>query len=166
MERVKRGVDPRAPALHSSPVTVDARALRTHIYDWILARGVPPTSGEIGAALRTDAAEIRRALRELKIGKTVLVSPDSGEIWMAGPFSAVETPYHVLGSRVRWFANCAWDMFGVATLANESVRIETRCTDCSEPIELRVDPGRMPSEAGVVHFLVPARRWYEDIGFT
>jgi hypothetical protein len=28
------------------------------------------------------------------------------------------------------------------------------------------DPSTAPTEDAVVHFLVPARRWYDDIGFT
>jgi len=87
---------------------------------------------------------------------------------MAGPFAAAETPYRVIGRHIQWFANCAWDMLGVAVIANERVRIEARCTDCGEPMKLVVDPSEPPTdvESSVVHFLVPARRWYDDIGFT
>jgi hypothetical protein len=144
----------------------DDTALRIHVYNWILERGNPPTCAQIATAFDTTPDKIRRALRKLGIGKTVLVHPDTGEIWMAGPFSAVETSYRVLGARARWFANCAWDMLGVAALAKESVRIEARCTDCAAPIPLSVDPGRTPTDAGLVHFLVPAGHWYDDIGFT
>ena len=86
---------------------------------------------------------------------------------MAGPFAAAESPYRVVGSNVRWWANCAWDMFGVAMIANEKVRIDTSCADCRAPMTLHADPARPPSDDGVVvHFLVPARHWYEDIAFT
>jgi hypothetical protein len=145
---------------------LDARILRTHIYDWIFAYGSPPTSRELAASFGVTQTDVKRALGSLRIGKTVLVAPSTGEIWMAGPFSAVETPYQVYGARTRWFANCAWDMLGVAILANEPVRVETRCTDCAAPMTLHVDPSRAPTDGCVVHFLVPARRWYEDIGFT
>jgi hypothetical protein len=112
--------------------------------------------------------DAQRALAELKVGKTLLVHPETGEIWMAGPFSALETPYRVFGHGAQWFANCAWDMLGVAVIVNEPVRIEARCSDCGEPMSFQVDPARgsvRPNDA-VVHFLLPARRWYEDIGFT
>jgi hypothetical protein len=144
----------------------DDRALRVRIYEWILERGSPPTSTELAGSLDATPEEIRRALAALKIGKTVLLAPRTGEIWMAGPFSAVETPYAVRGARTRWFANCAWDMLGVAVLANEPVHIETQCTDCKAPISLSAEPDRPPTDPSVVHFLVPARRWYDDIGFT
>jgi hypothetical protein len=57
-------------------------------------------------------------------------------------------------------------MLGVAAVARHEVRIEARCTDCGEPITLTADPSRALDAEGVVHFLVPARRWYDDIGFT
>ena len=145
---------------------IDPRALRIRIYDWILSRGGAPTSADLAQSFGVEPDDARRALGRLKIGKTLLVSPETGEIWMAGPFAAAETPYRIVGARTQWFANCAWDMLGVAQLVNEPVRIETRCTDCAEPMRLRVDPPGQPSGDGVVHFLVPARRWYDDIGFT
>ena len=147
----------------------DARKLRVHVYDWLLERGVPPTSTELAAELSESPAEVRRALNELGIGKTILIDSATGEIRMAGPFSAGATPYRVIGERVQWFANCGWDMLGVAVLVDEPVRIEASCTDCGAPMTYDVDP-RTPERArdlsGVVHFLVPARRWYDDIGYT
>lgn len=144
----------------------DAVALRVRVYDWLLERGAPPSSDELADHFRTTSADVKRALAELKIGKTVLVHPETGEVWMAGPFSAAPTPYRVIGSRTQWYANCAWDMLGVALIANETVRIETRCTDCEQPLSLTASPTSPPDEDAVVHFLVPARRWYDDIGFT
>jgi len=85
---------------------------------------------------------------------------------MAGPFSAAETPYKVSSKSVTWFANCAWDMFGIPFVAEEEVRIETHCMDCGEPVTIETGPTTPPAEEGFVHFLLPAARWYEDIGFT
>lgn len=144
----------------------DATSLRMHVYDRLLDSGRPPTLRELAERYRVPEAEARRALAEMKIGKTVLVHPRSGEIWMAGPFAAAETPYRIVGQRARWFANCAWDMLGAAVVVNEPVRIETSCTDCGDPWHLDVDPARPFAHDGVVHFLVPARRWYDDIGYT
>lgn len=141
-------------------------SLRIFIYDRILTRGIPPTVVEIAEHFAIDRDDAGRMLAELNIGKTVLVHPATGEIWMAGPFAAASTPYRVLGSQTSWWANCAWDMMGVAFLANEPVRVETSCTDCRAPMTIDVDPRRISRDAGVVHFLLPARRWYDDIGYT
>jgi hypothetical protein len=147
-------------------MAVDPVALRTYAYDELLARGAPPTIAAVGDHFHISPNEARRALTDLKIGKTILVHPQTGEIWMAGPFAATETAYQVSADNRQWWANCAWDMFGVAMIVNEPVQIDARCTDCGTPMTLRCDPATPPNGDGIVHFLVPARHWYDDIGFT
>jgi hypothetical protein len=145
---------------------IDADALRIFVYEEIVASGRPPTSSQIAGRFSTSALDARGALADLKIGKTILVDPSSGEIWMAGPFSAIDTAYRVVADGRVWWANCAWDMFGVMAIVNEPVIVETRCTDCGHPMTITADPGVLPNDDAVVHFLLPARRWYDDIGFT
>lgn len=145
---------------------IDSVALRVFVYDEILARGKPPSLASIARHFAISPADARHALANLKIGKTILVDPGSGEIWMAGPFAARESPYRVVGDRQSWWANCAWDMFGVGMIANEPVSIDSRCADCGDPMPIRCDPATPPTSEAVVHFLVPARHWYDDIGFT
>lgn len=141
--------------------------IRIHVYEQILARGVPPSSREIGEHFGVSPADALQTLGAMKIGKAILVHPETGEIWMAGPFASSPTQYKVIGRNASWWANCAWDMLGVAALVREPVRIETHCTDCGDPMDFDFDPGVAALESdALVHFLVPARRWYEDIGFT
>src|SRR5262245_19862338 len=150
-------------------MALSAYELRRFVYDRIAETGTPPRSEAIGAHFGADAATARASLAELRIGKTVLVHPPpDGEIWMAGPFSATPTPYRVIGRGRIWFANCAWDMLGIPARLREPVDIAAKCTDSGAAMRLHVDPEAGPeTEAeGVVHFLVPARRWYDDIGFT
>src|ERR1051325_6208263 len=98
---------------------MNPKTLRVFVYDWLLARGAPPSSAVIAAHFGTSVDDTRALLGELKIGKTIYPHACSGEIWMAGAFSAVPTPYRVTGSRAAWWANCAWDMLGVAVIAND-----------------------------------------------
>ena len=147
--------------------SIDSRELLVYVYDQILARGTPPTSSEIAVRFDTSQAEALRALREADLGKTLLPNPHTGEVWMAGPFSALPTPYEVSSDDVQWWANCAWDMLGIPVVAARPVEIRASCTDCGESMLFHVDPGQSTIDVdAVVHFLVPARRWYEDIGFT
>ena len=145
---------------------IDPVALRIFVYDVLLDRGTPPSVNDIAGHFGAEPNEVRRALAELGIGKTILVHPRTGEVWMAGPFSAAATAYRVTRDHRQWWANCAWDMFGIAVIVGAAVRVETHCTDCDEPMSLVCDPAATPNGDGVVHFLVPARRWYDDIGFT
>ena len=44
--------------------------------------------------------------------------------------------------------------------------ISTLCPDCNESMQLRVTDGTLEPAEGVAHFAVPARRWWENIGYT
>jgi len=145
---------------------VDPTTLRIGVYDEILNSGTVPTAAALAAKFGVSAAELRLTLAALGIGKTILLHPSTGEIWMAGPFSAAETPYRVTAGGRTWWANCAWDMLGIAMIAAERATVEARCTDCGAPMTIVADPAVPPNDDGVVHFLLPARRWYDDIGFT
>ena len=144
----------------------DAADIRVFIYDWIVAHGEPPHTEDIGAHVGLSPTGAREAIANLNIGKAVLCDPTSGEIWMAGPFAASETPYRVVGAHASWFANCAWDSLGIAAIVNEDVIIDTSCGDCGDPMRLRVKRGEGVQGDGLVHLLLPVREWYRDIGYT
>ena len=144
----------------------NATTLRQFVYDRIKVTGRPPALTEVAKQFHTSVDTAAGNIRSLNLGKTVLPHPKTGEIWMAGPFSADPTSYRVICDGVNYYANCAWDMFGVAVIVGDGVRVDARCTDCGEAISLVCDPAAPPNDDAVVHFLVPARRWYDDIGFT
>ena len=147
-------------------MSIGSDDLRIFVYDHLSASGLPPTLAEIAKHFGTTPAVARHELAGLKIGKTILVHPESGEIWMAGPFSATKTDYQVVASGRSWWANCAWDMLGIPMVLNTPMQIHTKCTDCGSPMTIDCSPSYPPTINAVVHFLVPARRWYEDIAFT
>lgn len=145
---------------------LDPIALRQFVYEDILAEGVPPSSARIAARFKVPQPDALRALAELKIGKTVLVHPVTGEIWMAGPFSSVPTAYVVERDARQWWANCIWDLLGVAVLVGQPVQLHASCVGSGEPFVADLDPARGIASDWVAHFLLPAREWYTDIGFT
>ena len=81
-------------------------------------------------------------------------------------FSAVPTPFLVEAGGRSWFANCAWDAFGIGAALHVDSSIFTECADCQSPLEIRVRNGRPDDEELVFHVLVPATAWWNDIGFT
>ena len=85
---------------------------------------------------------------------------------MANPFSAAPTAYRVQADGRSWFANCAWDAFGICAALHVDGRIETTCPDCGDAVEIEVADGRSSDESLLFHCLVPAARWWDDIGFT
>ena len=141
--------------------------MRIFIYSYIVDAGAPPSSAQIATQLGISHESARDAVRALGAAKQVVLDAQTGEIWMAGPFSAVPTRFRVHGATASWWANCAWDMLGIPASIHQSVRVDAACADCEEEITLEVDADRgVVSGNGLVHILVPARAWYDDIGFT
>ena len=65
-----------------------------------------------------------------------------------------------------WYANCAWDAFGICAALDADGRIETTCADCGERLVIDVRD-RQPDDTSLLfHCLVPARHWWDDIVFT
>jgi hypothetical protein len=89
------------------------------------------------------------------------------DILMAAPFAGGPTDFQVtLGPR-RYHANCIWDAMGIpAMLGGADASIETRCTDCGDVLRLDVHERRITGDQSIVHFAVPAARWWADIVFT
>ena len=134
-------------------------ALRNETYRRFVELGHAPQPDELGDAtrcLRAGAASTTRT-RSSSTGRAIR---------MANPFSAVPTPYRVEADGRSWFANCAWDAFGICAALHADGWIETACPDCGDPIRVEVRD-RQPDDASLLfHCLVPAARWWDDIVFT
>ena len=113
-----------------------------------------------------ELATTEEALGRLHERRMVVLEPDRPEIRMAIPFSAVPTPYRVEAGGRSWFANCAWDAYGILAALGVDGHISSSCPDCGEPIEIDVVDRRPEPADDVFHVLVPARSWWEDIVFT
>jgi hypothetical protein len=89
-------------------------------------------------ALGVDATAVSAAWQRLHDAHAVVLDAETGAIRMANPFSAVPTPHRVSAAGRRWYANCAWDAFGVCAALNADGRVETTCPDCGKPIAVEV----------------------------
>ena len=137
---------------------MDDLALRNLVYRRFVELGRAPTMAEL--------ATTEEALGRLHERRMVVLEPDRPEIRMAIPFSAVPTPYRVEAGGRSWFANCAWDAYGVLAALGVDGHISSSCPDCGEPIEIDVVDRRPEPADDLFHVLVPARTWWEDIVFT
>ena len=132
---------------------MDVVEKRREIYNHYAATGRPPTvATEDLVALEADHAVV--------LGR-------DGTIAFANPFATGPAPYRIqTPGAIYYYAICGWDALGVlAALGCDGVA-EGRCPDCGEPIVLRIREGALNPAEAVVHFLVPAANWYEDLGFT
>jgi hypothetical protein len=143
------------------------RDVRVAVYRKIVEEGQPPTAPEIAAGLEAGALDVEASLRRLADGHVLVLAPGTPYIWMANPFSAIPTPFEVAVGDRRYFGNCIWDALGISACLDADARIRTYCPDCSEPLSLDIQDGSLESSAGgVIHFAVPAARWWDDIGST
>ena len=141
--------------------------VRRHVYFSVVANGTPPRAGETASAFGIELGEAEASYRRLHDGHALVLSPGTSEIWMANPFCFAPTPHRVRAGGRTWTATCAWDSLGVPGALHGDGEVESECACCGEPVALRVVDGELVEGADLlVHFLVPARRWWEDIGFT
>lgn len=140
--------------------------LRNATYRLLVELGRAPTADDVAEALGSDAGRVREGWRRLHEAHALVLDADTEELRMVAPFSAVPTPFRVQAGGRSWFANCAWDAFGVCAALHVDGRIETVCPDCGDPIEVRVRDERPDDPSLVFHCLVPAERWWDDIVFT
>jgi hypothetical protein len=136
------------------------------VYRKIVDEGKPPTAAEIARGLGIATSEIEASLHRLDERHVLVLVPGTSSIWMASPFSAIPTPFEVEVGDRRYFGNCIWDALGIPVCLKTDGRIHTYCPDCSEPMSLDVRHGSLAAPEGVIHFEVPAARWWDDIGST
>jgi hypothetical protein len=85
---------------------------------------------------------------------------------MAHPFSAIPTPYPVKTGNLTYYANCAWDALGIPALLRVDSITETVCVDCQDSLTIGITGDNLIGSDYVIHFSVPPRHFYDDVGFT
>ena len=140
--------------------------LRTLTYRLFIDLGRAPTANEVAEAGALPVDEVLSGWRRLHAQHALVLNAATAEIRMANPFSAVPTAYRVQADGRWWYANCAWDAFGICAALHSDGRIETSCADCGEPLSVEVREKRPDDESLLFHCLVPAARWWDDIVFT
>jgi alkylmercury lyase-like protein len=142
------------------------REVRRQVYDHTMSRLKPPLVVEIARAMGASEAQIRAAFQRLADAHILVLQNESGEILMANPFSAVPTPFLVHTERGDAWGNCIWDALGIPAMLDTDARIVTGCGDCNESMALEIKGQQLASGEGIVHFSMPAKRWWDNIKFT
>jgi hypothetical protein len=140
--------------------------VREATYRLLVDFGRAPSAGEVAHDVGTSPGTVRSRWRDLHDAHALVLDADGRDIRMAHPFSAVATDHRVEAGGRWWYANCAWDAFGICAALGSDGRIECTCQDCGEPIELAVRDRRPSGDSPLFHCLVPARHWWDDIAFT
>ncbi len=140
--------------------------LRRLTYRRFVELGRAPTAAELADAWGATVGEVEAGWRRLHDAHALVLDAGSTEIRMANPFSAVPTAYRVEAANHSWYANCAWDAFGICAALHTDGKIETSCPDCGDPIAVEMHDQQPTDESLFFHCLVPASRWWDDIAFT
>ena len=135
--------------------------LRRQTYAFFVEHGRVPEPEELG-----DPDAVVAGWRRLQDEHALVLHPGTDSPRMLNPFSTIPTAHRVQAQGRWWYANCAWDAFGICAALHADGRVETSCPDCGEPIAVDVHDGRPADETLLFHCLVPARHWWDDIVFT
>jgi hypothetical protein len=141
-------------------------AVRAAVYDGVLSDGVLPGSIALAERLALPRSEVRASLERLAAARTIVLQRDSREILMASPFSAVPTPFAVHAGGRTLNGNCVWDALGIPVTLGADAVVEASCGCCGEAMTLSVAGGELEPADGVVHFAIPAARWWQDIVYN
>ena len=140
--------------------------LRNLTYRMFVEFGRPPTVHDLAVTTGSPPDAVWAGWQRLHNDHALVLQSQTRELRMANPFSAVPTAYRVHADNRWWYANCAWDAFGICAALHVDGRVEASCTDCGEPVTVKVVNKQPDDESLLFHCVVPAARWWDDIVFT
>ena len=144
-----------------------ATTVKLHIYETISRTTQAPSTAEVATALNSPLEDVQTAYAQLAGMRLLVPEPgDPSRIRMAPPFSGIETRHLARVAGKDYYANCAWDAFGIAAALGQDAEIFSTCPDCGESLSYQIQDGRPLAHDSVAHFAVPAVQWWQDIIYT
>ncbi|MCP5037531.1 MAG: hypothetical protein GY945_08025 [Rhodobacteraceae bacterium] len=142
------------------------QTVRRYVYGHFVDQQRPPTVAETAAALQVPDNAVEASYQRLHEARVLVLEPGKPEIRFAEPFCAIPTRFRVHAQEKAWWGTCAWDALGIPAALHADAEIVSSCPDCETPLTLKVEGGRIVGADEVIHFAVPANRWWADIFFT
>lgn len=140
--------------------------VRYQIYRFFVDDCRAPTYQEIANLLDVENELVRVSFHKLHERHMIFLEPTADTIRMANPFSAIQTRYRVMSRNKVWWANCAWDSFGIAAALQIDALIEASYPDDQGTVELQVNHGLVDGKNHIIYFPLPCSQWYDDLIFT
>ncbi len=141
------------------------RTTRWMVYQHFLQSGEAPPLERLARLVQADQKDVQGALERLGEQRQLVLTHE-GAIAMAAPFSATETGIQVQARGETYHAPCAWDALGIAALLGGDAVIQAQPMLKGAPIRLEMRGGELLPSTTLLHFVEPAQRFWEDIGFT
>lgn len=141
--------------------------VRTFIYEHFAKTAQAPDLTTIAQQFDLSSTQATDILNSLHDIHALFLAPGTTNIRIANPFSGVPTPFEVDANGKRYWANCAWDSFGViaALQATDGV-IHATCAHSNTPLQVQIHQGAVVDTTAIIHILVPFREWYQNMVFT
>ncbi len=153
-----------------SQTTSDADALdrdvRVHVFRQSADTAGVPTPADIARALERSQEEVEESLRRLAAARVLILAPGTANIWAANPFCATPSSFRVEALGRTYWGICIWDALGIPAALHADATVTARCGDCHQDLVLEVRGDALAPAGGIVHFGVPAARWWDNIAFT
>jgi hypothetical protein len=144
--------------------------VRLAVYASLARTGRAPRPPELAAAVDLTVDQTRTALRLLHQRRDLVLASarEDDRVVMAHPFATVPLGFSVMGRQTLWWGGCAWDSFALPHLLPDEpeVLVATQCPGCDAALAWVVDRHAPPAGEQVAHFLVPARRMWDDVLHT
>ena len=140
-------------------------AVRDAIYASVVEHGTAALPHDIAVTTGLGVTDVEAAVQRLADAHVIVVRPGTGVIAWAPPFSLVPTAFRSCIDGASWFAPCAWDALGIFAAVKKGGTIEARCAWSGVALACGVRGARAFGEA-VIHLLVPAAHFWDDIFFT
>src|SRR5262245_2849527 len=91
------------------------REVRLFVYAQLIETSAAPEAAETARALGCSVAQAEQAYRALADARMLVLRPGSVTIWMAMPFSNIQTPFTVISGGRAYYAESGSGAFGIAT---------------------------------------------------
>lgn len=152
-------MDPQCDSLTIEKINArlnpEEKALRLALMNRIISSGMPADMKDPVGLPELSTKDLANVCSSL-VDKKVLVLNQQQQVQFAYPVSALPTPHRVQLADGRSFhAMCAIDAMGTSYTFEQNVAITSRCSQCSEPIELKIHNGQIealqPAETHVLH---------------
>src|SRR5438270_13593829 len=142
------------------------QAVRRHVFGQAAETGRVPASAETAVALGQPQPAVEETLRRLAAARVLILAPGTTNVWAANPFCAVPSSFRVDARGRKYWGICIWDALGIPAALHADATITAQCGDCGNEMTLEVRDSTLAPSVGVVHFGVPAARWWENIAFS
>lgn len=140
--------------------------VKLSIYRFFAETGGRPSPEQVAERAGARPGEVLEAYRRLRAQRVLVLEADGASIRMAPPFSGVGTQHVVTSAGTSYYANCAWDAFGIPATLQRSATVHSRCEQSMEPLHLEIGPLGPEDSDWLFHCLVPAAHWWDDIVHT